>query len=145
MTVEVELMSRRGSAPSICTQINFPLCTIAHTPRLPEHCIEYARLLQWPKENPFGEDVPIDGDDPNHISWIFEKAVQRASEHGIDALGSFFLSLLLLFLFLFHDLSSNTIHDITYYIVERGGKGMIWRKKRGDDGSISVIERVILL
>ena len=48
-------------------QINFPLCTIAHTPRLPEHCIEYARLLQWPKENPFGEEVAIDGDDPNHV------------------------------------------------------------------------------
>lgn len=49
------------------TQISFPLCTIAHTPRLPEHCIEYARLLQWPKENPFGEEVAIDGDDPNHV------------------------------------------------------------------------------
>ncbi|KAJ8302384.1 hypothetical protein KUTeg_021371 [Tegillarca granosa] len=35
-------------------QINFPLCTIAHTPRLPEHCIEYVRILLWPKENPFG-------------------------------------------------------------------------------------------
>lgn len=23
-------------------------------PRLPEHCIEYARILQWPKEKPFG-------------------------------------------------------------------------------------------
>ncbi|XP_057379438.1 NEDD8-activating enzyme E1 catalytic subunit-like [Daphnia carinata] len=64
-------------------QISFPLCTIAHTPRLPEHCIEYARLLQWPKENPFGEDVAIDGDDPNHISWIYEKALQRANEYGI--------------------------------------------------------------
>ncbi|KZS09384.1 Nedd8-activating enzyme E1 catalytic subunit [Daphnia magna] len=64
-------------------QINFPLCTIAHTPRLPEHCIEYARLLQWPKENPFGEEIPIDGDDPNHISWIYEKALQRANKYGI--------------------------------------------------------------
>ena len=35
-------------------QLNFPLCTIAHTPRLPEHCVEYVRLLMWPKENPFG-------------------------------------------------------------------------------------------
>jgi len=23
-------------------------------PRLPEHCIEYARILQWPKDKPFG-------------------------------------------------------------------------------------------
>lgn len=64
-------------------QISFPLCTIAHTPRLPEHCIEYVRLLLWSKENPFGEDTAIDGDDPNHISWIYEKAVERASEYGI--------------------------------------------------------------
>lgn len=64
-------------------QISFPLCTIAHTPRLPEHCIEYVRLLLWSKENPFGEDTAIDGDDPNHISWIHQKAVERASEYGI--------------------------------------------------------------
>lgn len=67
-------------------QVNFPLCTIAHTPRLPEHCIEYARILLWPKENPFGEDIPIDGDDPQHITWIFEKAQKRASEYGIGGL-----------------------------------------------------------
>ncbi|VDP86744.1 unnamed protein product [Echinostoma caproni] len=35
-------------------QLNFPLCTIAHTPRLPEHCVEYIRILLWPKEQPFG-------------------------------------------------------------------------------------------
>merc|ERR1711860_114618 len=65
--------------------INFPLCTIAHTPRLPEHCIEYVRVLLWPKENPFGgEDVSIDGDDPTHIAWIYEKALERAAEYKID-------------------------------------------------------------
>ncbi|XP_064604600.1 NEDD8-activating enzyme E1 catalytic subunit-like [Liolophura sinensis] len=64
-------------------QINFPLCTIAHTPRLPEHCIEYVRILLWPKENPFGEDVSIDGDDPNHIKWILEKAMERAQAYNI--------------------------------------------------------------
>lgn len=37
-----------------CPQINFPMCTIASMPRLPEHCIEYARILQWPREKPFG-------------------------------------------------------------------------------------------
>ena len=64
-------------------QVNFPLCTIAHTPRLPEHCIEYARILLWPKENPFGDDTAIDGDDPSHITWIFEKAMERAAQYGI--------------------------------------------------------------
>lgn len=64
-------------------QINFPLCTIAHTPRLPEHCIEYSRILLWPKEKPFGEEISIDGDDPAHISWIYERARERADEYGI--------------------------------------------------------------
>ncbi len=35
-------------------QITYPLCTIASKPRLPEHCIEYVKVLQWPKEKPFG-------------------------------------------------------------------------------------------
>lgn len=30
------------------------MCTIAHTPRLPEHCIEYVRVLRWPQDKPFG-------------------------------------------------------------------------------------------
>jgi len=69
-------------------QINFPLCTIAHTPRLPEHCVEYVKILLWPKENPFSnhandESIPIDGDDPQHINWIFEKAQERANNYGI--------------------------------------------------------------
>lgn len=70
-------------------QINFPLCTIAHTPRLPEHCVEYVKLLLWRKENPFSnhanddDSIPIDGDDPQHITWIFEKALERANNYGI--------------------------------------------------------------
>lgn len=30
------------------------MCTIASTPRLPEHCVEYAKVLQWSEEKPFG-------------------------------------------------------------------------------------------
>jgi len=61
--------------------VTYPLCTIATTPRLPEHCIEYARIILWTKENPF--QVQIDGDDPAHISWIYEKASERANQFGI--------------------------------------------------------------
>uniref|UniRef100_A0A2K6TR99 NEDD8-activating enzyme E1 catalytic subunit n=1 Tax=Saimiri boliviensis boliviensis TaxID=39432 RepID=A0A2K6TR99_SAIBB len=64
-------------------QVNFPMCTIASMPRLPEHYIEYARMLQWPKEQPFGEGVPLDGDDPEHIQWIFPKSLERASQYNI--------------------------------------------------------------
>jgi len=69
-------------------QINYPLCTIATTPRLPEHCVEYVKLLLWPKENPFsdhasGDSIAIDGDDPQHITWIYEKALERSNTFGI--------------------------------------------------------------
>lgn len=64
-------------------QINFPLCTLAETPRLPEHCIEYVKIILWPQTKPFGDDIKIDGDDPTHIKWIFEKAQQRAACYGI--------------------------------------------------------------
>ncbi|ESO95834.1 hypothetical protein LOTGIDRAFT_116743 [Lottia gigantea] len=67
-------------------QVNFPLCTIAHTPRLPEHCIEYIRILLWPKEEPFGEGVIIDGDDPSHINWILKKSLERAKEYNISGI-----------------------------------------------------------
>ena len=39
---------------TISWQINFPMCTIAHTPRLPAHCVEFVRVFLWPQEKPFG-------------------------------------------------------------------------------------------
>lgn len=62
---------------------NFPLCTIANTPRLPEHCVEYANVVLWPRENPFGKDVKLDADDPDHTSWLFQTAKKRADKFGI--------------------------------------------------------------
>ncbi|KAJ3342635.1 hypothetical protein HDU93_001615 [Gonapodya sp. JEL0774] len=58
----------------------FPICTIANTPRLPEHCIEWANLIMWPKEFP---DTKLDGDDPAHIQWLFDVASKRAAEFKI--------------------------------------------------------------
>lgn len=64
--------------------INYPLCTIANTPRLPEHTIEYVKLLLWGKEEPFGKGVQLDADDPNHIQWIHAQSIKRAKQHNIE-------------------------------------------------------------
>ena len=70
-------------------------------------------MLLWPKENPFGgktiwcngssyyiilhchialhheyyiyliEGVVIDGDNPDHVSWLLEQAEQRAAQYNI--------------------------------------------------------------
>ena len=61
-------------------QVTFPMCTIASTPRLPEHCIEYAKVLQWPEQRP---DDELDLDNPEHIQWLFEHAQARANEFNI--------------------------------------------------------------
>ncbi|XP_059383564.1 NEDD8-activating enzyme E1 catalytic subunit-like isoform X1 [Carassius carassius] len=64
-------------------QITFPMCTIASMPRLPEHCIEYVRVLQWPKDKPFGDAVGLDGDNPEHVQWVFQESLKRATEYNI--------------------------------------------------------------
>ncbi|TPX30426.1 hypothetical protein SeMB42_g07920 [Synchytrium endobioticum] len=61
--------------------VTFPICTIANTPRLPEHCIEWASVMEWPKHFP---DQKVDGDDPDHIRWLLEKAQSRAKEFNIQ-------------------------------------------------------------
>lgn len=61
---------------------NFPLCTIANTPRLPEHCIEYANVVLWNKLKPFG-NVKLDADNVKHASWLFQTSKARAEQFGI--------------------------------------------------------------
>lgn len=76
----------------------YPICTIANTPRMPEHCIEWASVLEWPKEfkgtssdfplsshtdRPFA-DKKLDNDDPDHIEWLYKKALSRANEFNIE-------------------------------------------------------------
>lgn len=62
-------------------QTVYPICTIANTPRLPEHCIEWASVLEWPR---LMGDKKLDNDDPDHISWLLSKAQERASQYDIQ-------------------------------------------------------------
>lgn len=62
--------------------LNFAMCTIAVTPRQPEHCIAWAMMVAWTDAK--GEDLRIDGDDPEHITWLNEKAAARAAEFNIE-------------------------------------------------------------
>ncbi|KAH6648610.1 hypothetical protein BKA67DRAFT_575338 [Truncatella angustata] len=57
-----------------------PLCTLATIPRQPEHCIEWAHIIAWEQEKPF---PALDKDDPEHITWLYEKASIRANEFNI--------------------------------------------------------------
>lgn len=79
----------------------FPICTIANTPRLPEHCIEWASVLEWPKvwgskchiyhfekdsrrlTHCIIEDVKYDTDNPEHIGWLYNTALERAQQFKI--------------------------------------------------------------
>ncbi|VBB72308.1 Putative NEDD8-activating enzyme E1 catalytic subunit [Podospora comata] len=58
-----------------------PLCTLASIPRQPEHCIEWAHVIAWDKEKPFPQ---LDKDDPEHITWLYQKALIRAKEFNIS-------------------------------------------------------------
>lgn len=61
-----------------------PLCTLATIPRQPEHCIEWAHIIAWEQDKPFPDvDNKLDNDDPEHITWLFQKALGRAQEFNI--------------------------------------------------------------
>lgn len=78
----------------------FPICTIANTPRLPEHCIEWASVLEWPRVHgglfphttqfhftylePRTPDKKMDTDDPEHIGWLYKVAAARAQDFKIE-------------------------------------------------------------
>lgn len=74
----------------------FPICTIANTPRVPEHCIEWASVLEWPRVHGGKKlycfmrladhylDKKMDTDDPDHILWLYNTASARAKEFNIE-------------------------------------------------------------
>lgn len=59
----------------------YNFCTITHTPRIAEHCIAYAFLIEWDKAFPKRN---YDTDSPEDISWIYETALKRAEQFGIE-------------------------------------------------------------
>jgi len=80
----------------------FQSCTIASIPRRPEHCIAYAHKMLWPrlkslktasefemvpiedKNTPDPNGVKLDKDDVEHMSWIFNRAAERAQKFKIE-------------------------------------------------------------
>jgi len=70
------------SLDSFPPQTTFAMCTIAETPRRPEHCIAYAFLMEWDKQKPF-KGAKLDKDDPEHQQWVFSTAQARAQTFGI--------------------------------------------------------------
>jgi NEDD8-activating enzyme E1 len=58
-----------------------PLCTLATIPRQPQHCIEWAHIIKWEEER---KDITLDTDDPEHITWLYQKALTRAKEFNIQ-------------------------------------------------------------
>ena len=67
--------------PLIPEKTTYPLCTLASTPRLPEHCIEWAHQLEWEKVNP---GVKFDADNMAHVEQMYELARARAEQFGIE-------------------------------------------------------------
>lgn len=63
-----------------------PMCTLETVPRIPEHCVLYVQLKEWPSQHPryshqdsgtACEAEELDLDNPAHIRWVAERARQR--------------------------------------------------------------------
>ncbi|WBW71713.1 NEDD8 activating enzyme E1-type Uba3 [Schizosaccharomyces osmophilus] len=98
------------SLEMLTPKTSYPICTIANTPRLPEHCVEWAFLLEWPRvavnnsentkssqeislqdEGSLREETSVslapafDPDIPWHVDWIVDRARARAAAFEINA------------------------------------------------------------
>lgn len=69
------------SLDMISPKETYPVCTIANTPRLPEHCIEWASQLEWPRRFP---GKKFDADIPEDVETMYQLSLERAREFGIE-------------------------------------------------------------
>ena len=70
-------------------QRGVPMCTLENVPRVPEHCVLYIKGKTWEVEKPFGVDdkgemVHLDGDNPEHIIWVMQKAKERQEKFKLE-------------------------------------------------------------
>ncbi|KAK6202584.1 uncharacterized protein RJT21DRAFT_129740 [Scheffersomyces amazonensis] len=65
----------------ISPRTTYPVCTIANTPRLPEHCIEWASVIKWGQVFP---NQKFDADNPEDVEWMYTAALSRANEFNIE-------------------------------------------------------------
>ena len=65
----------------------YPICTLANTPRLPEHCVQYVLKQEW-QDMRVGE--VFDSDNQEHVQWVYERSKIRAQSFGIEGITLFF-------------------------------------------------------
>ena len=62
-------------------QTTFQFGTIAETPRLPEHCVQYAYVIEWEKHH---GNQKLDTDSAEDMTWVYERAKERSELFGIQ-------------------------------------------------------------
>eukprot|EP00835_Amoeboradix_gromovi_P003670 NODE_252_length_12846_cov_0.309485.p1 type:complete len:433 gc:universal NODE_252_length_12846_cov_0.309485:10858-12156(+) len=69
------------------TQKTYPVCTLANTPRLPEHCVQYVFKHEWEE---LRKNEVFDSDNQEHVEWVYLRSKKRADGFGIDGISLFF-------------------------------------------------------
>eukprot|EP00826_Nyctotherus_ovalis_P047148 TRINITY_DN5387_c0_g1_i10.p1 TRINITY_DN5387_c0_g1~~TRINITY_DN5387_c0_g1_i10.p1 ORF type:complete len:344 (-),score=72.14 TRINITY_DN5387_c0_g1_i10:118-1149(-) len=68
------------SLSSMSNEKRYNICTLAETPRVPEHCIEYVYIKEWNEQM----KRKLNTDSKEDMTWIYERALKRAEAYGIQ-------------------------------------------------------------